>query len=115
MPTHLVSHDDPGTKTHIMSTRAPQAQTNANPNLGRDAPTWATDGDPMHLKKEAAQKDMNSHDDTRAKVDKKSPEYLLKSLLAGGIAGCAVRTRHILSPLRDMQIETWRKRAHDHC
>jgi solute carrier family 25 protein 16 len=93
MPANLVRHDDLGTKTNIMSTSAIQAHTNANSGLERDPPTWATDGDPLHLRKERAQNDMETQAGKRAKVDKKSPEYLLKSLLAGGIAGCAVRTR----------------------
>jgi hypothetical protein len=35
------------------------------------------------------------HGGTR-KVDKKSYEYLMKSMIAGGIAGCAVCIPHLL-------------------
>jgi solute carrier family 25 protein 16 len=92
MPANLVRHDDLGTKTSIMSTSATQAHTNADSGIERHPPTWATDGDPMHIRKDGAQKDADRQNSTKAKVDKKSPEYLWKSLLAGGIAGCAVRT-----------------------
>jgi solute carrier family 25 protein 16 len=96
MPTNLIRHDDLGISTNIMSNSAAHAQTNASPSLERHPPTWATDGDPMHLRKDGVpNEDMAMQDGKRMKkkkVDKKSPEYLWKSMLAGGIAGCAVST-----------------------
>ncbi|KAH8731251.1 mitochondrial carrier domain-containing protein [Phaeosphaeriaceae sp. PMI808] len=76
MPATLVRHDHLGVNTNIMSTRAPQAQTNATPTLVQDG--------------------------RKNKVGKKSPEYLLKSLIAGGIAGCAAKT--VVGPLDRVKI-----------
>ena len=62
MSTLSIRHDDSTIKTNIMTTTAAQAR-------GQHA---------------------GVEDGRTSKVDKKSPEYLLKSGLAGGFAGCAV-------------------------
>lgn len=76
MSTTLVRHDDLAIQKNIMNTRPAQAQTHATSNLAQDG--------------------------RRKKVDKKSPEYLLKSLIAGGIAGCAAKT--VVGPLDRVKI-----------
>jgi hypothetical protein len=83
MPTELVRHEHIDTNTNIMSTSATQAQTNAKNALDRHTPLSPTDHDATHLAAQDA--------GMRKEVDKKSAEYLMKSMLAGGIAGCAVR------------------------
>lgn len=89
MPTELLRHEHIDINTNIMSTSATQAQTNAKNGLDRHAPLSPTDDDATQM---AAQ------DARTKKVDKKSPEYLMKSMLAGGIAGCAVRRNHFSNP-----------------
>lgn len=92
MPTDLLRHEPIGVHTNIMSTSAPQAQTHANTALERHTAICATEGDAGGIKRET-QRHMAAQDGrTKRKVDKKSPEYLMKSMLAGGLAGCAVRT-----------------------
>lgn len=91
MPANL-RHDSPGTNTHIMSTSATQAQTNASYLLERHPPLCPPDGDAIVPKVKEKEKHNDMQDGRTRKVDKKSPEYLLKSLIAGGIAGCAVST-----------------------
>lgn len=75
-----------------MTTSAAQAQTNAGYLIERHPPpsTCPPDGDapaPM-TPKEAGR---GAREGRPAAVDKKSAEYLVKSLVAGGMAGCAVR------------------------
>jgi solute carrier family 25 protein 16 len=43
-----------------------------------------------------AKKEGNTQSPGTKRTDKKSPEYLIKSGLAGGFAGCAVRHGHAL-------------------
>jgi solute carrier family 25 protein 16 len=83
MPTTLLRHEHSDINTNIMSTSATQAQTNAKNGLDKHPPLSPTDDDATH---------MATQDARTKKVDKKSPEYLMKSMLAGGIAGCAVRS-----------------------
>jgi solute carrier family 25 protein 16 len=74
-----------------MSTGATQAQTNARSNNELPSPIMAIDGDAIVYPKKQQEKRANMQDTQAKKVDKKSPEYIFKTLLAGGIAGCAVR------------------------
>lgn len=91
MPTTLQRHDNHGSSAHIMTTGATQAQTNANYLVQRHPPLCPTDGDAIIPKPKGKEPGADMQDGQSRKVDKKSPEYLLKSLIAGGIAGCAVR------------------------
>jgi hypothetical protein len=82
MPVNL-RHEHLGINPNIMSTSAAHA------------PTCPTDGDTT-VPTTGAQRHMEAqHGDART-VDKKSPEYLVKSMIAGGIAGCAVCTMRTL-------------------
>jgi hypothetical protein len=104
MPADLVRHDHIGASTSIMSTRAPQAHTNASTHLDRHPPTCPAEDDSVQKGQLRA---MAAPEGPKTKVDKKSPEYLIKSMIAGGIAGCAVRTLiiwpHALSAM-NMQV-----------
>lgn len=92
MSTDLLRHETIRINTGIMSTSAPQAQTHANSPLERYPSICATDGDTGGNKRET-QRHMAAQDGrTKQKVDKKSTEYLVKTMIAGGLAGCAVRT-----------------------
>jgi solute carrier family 25 protein 16 len=75
-----------------MTTGATQAQTNANCLVERHPLLCPTDGDAIIPKPKEKEERADMQDGKARKVDKKSPEYLLKSLIAGGIAGCAVCT-----------------------
>jgi solute carrier family 25 protein 16 len=92
MSTNLVRHEDIRVRTDIMSTSATQAQTNVNPSLERHSPICPTDGDTPMPRKEMQRHMAPTQAGRSQKVDKKSPEYLMKSMIAGGIAGCAVCT-----------------------
>lgn len=72
MSATLIRHDEPAITANIMTTPA--------------AHVSARDPKPARMQ--------DSH---KKKIDKKSPEYLWKSLIAGGIAGCAVRSRLIIT------------------
>ncbi|KAF2833093.1 mitochondrial carrier [Ophiobolus disseminans] len=85
-----------------MSTSATQAQTNASYLLERHPPLCPTDGDAIISKPKEGDKHNDMQDGRTRKVDKKSPEYLLKSLIAGGIAGCAAKT--VVGPLDRVKI-----------
>ncbi|KAL5115237.1 coenzyme A transporter [Pleosporales sp. CAS-2024a] len=74
MPADILRHEDIGTATHIMSTSAVHAPPDAKNGIPRP----------------------------RTKVDKKSPEYLAKSMIAGGIAGCVAKT--VVGPLDRVKI-----------
>jgi solute carrier family 25 protein 16 len=74
MSTDLLRHD--GSPTNMTTTAA---QTNSPGNL-------IPDHDAAMLAKKEGGLDMRE----AKKMDKKSWEYLIKSGLAGGIAGCAV-------------------------
>lgn len=67
------------------------AQPNANANNDRHPPLFPTDGDAVVPAKKEQEKQVKMGGGRRQKVDKQSSEYLMKSMLAGGIAGCAVR------------------------
>jgi hypothetical protein len=82
MPANL-RHEHLGLDTHIMSTSATHA------------PICPTDGDAT-VPAKGAQKHMDAQHGGTRKVDKKSYEYLMKSMIAGGIAGCAVCIPHLL-------------------
>lgn len=80
MSTHLLRYD--GNQTNTMTVTA--AQTTR-------AATFVSGHEPAAPGKRDDQRvDMAS--DKKRKTDKKSPEYLIKSGLAGGFAGCAVCT-----------------------
>lgn len=76
MSTDLLRYD--GSKANIMTTTA--AQTNS-------AGTTIPDHDAAMLAKKEGGADMEPK---RQKMDRNSMEYLIKSGLAGGFAGCAV-------------------------
>jgi solute carrier family 25 protein 16 len=76
MSTDLLRYD--GSKTNMTTTAA---QTNSPGNIIPDHDAA------MFAKKEGA----SDIRDGKQKMDKKSTEYLVKSGLAGGFAGCAVR------------------------
>jgi hypothetical protein len=98
MPTNLLRDDNHGSDTNIMSTGATQAQTNATYLQERHPPLCPTDGDAIVPKPKEKEKQYDMRNGgTARKVDKKSSEYLVKSGIAGGIAGCAVRTSHAAS------------------
>ncbi|KAH6338339.1 hypothetical protein HBI37_117310 [Parastagonospora nodorum] len=92
MPTDVLRHEAIGLPSNIMSTSATQAQTNARNGLDGHAPPSAGN-DAAH---------MAGQDARSKKVDKQSPEYLMKSMLAGGIAGCAAKT--VVGPLDRVKI-----------
>jgi solute carrier family 25 protein 16 len=79
MSAHLLRND--GSKPNIMTTTA--AQTNSASNIIPD-----------HDVAMDAKKEGNKQSPGKKRTDKKSTEYLIKSGLAGGFAGCAVRLRH---------------------
>jgi hypothetical protein len=81
MPTEVLRHEHIDIDTNIMSTSATQAQTNAGNGIDAHTLRSKTHDDATHMATEDARS---------KKVDKNSPEYLMKSMLAGGIAGCAV-------------------------
>jgi|TARA_R110002003_G_scaffold32_11_gene2025 solute carrier family 25 protein 16 len=95
MPAVLLRHDEPAVAADIMSPSASQARgrpSTISELTERHPPLCPTDGDaivPVQQAKEK-QRPHEMRDGGARKVDKKSGEYLLKSLLAGGIAGCAV-------------------------
>ena len=80
MSTDLLRYD--GSKKNIMTTTA--AQTNSAGNIISGGYETAMQG-----KREEKSVDMAP--ETKKRTDKKSMEYLIKSGLAGGFAGCAVR------------------------
>ena len=69
-----------GSKPNIMTTTAAQTNSAINTLPDHDAA--------MSAKKEGG---VDTESGRKRKTDKKSMEYLIKSGLAGGFAGCAVR------------------------
>jgi hypothetical protein len=83
MSTNALHHDNPG-QSHIMTATAQTFPASTN----RQPPPKHNDDGSITAGKEG----MASTGQTPArKVDKQSAEYLIKSGLAGGLAGCAVR------------------------
>lgn len=72
-------------------------------NSGTKAPPLCpTDGDAMVPSRSSRDEHVREPAGTTAKVDKKSYEYLVKSGIAGGIAGCAAKT--VVGPLDRVKI-----------
>ena len=86
MSTHL-RHDDRFNVNIMTTTTAAHPDGASKTDAERHAPICPTDGDAIVPAK---------------KLDKKSAEYLVKSGLAGGFAGCAVRIYHCLYPCQTM-------------
>lgn len=76
----------------ILGQHAPTSNSQSTPTTMTSAPLALQQPmlrEPPRLDDEAiAQKQKRG---TQRRIDKKSNEYILKSFLAGGIAGCAVR------------------------
>jgi solute carrier family 25 protein 16 len=93
MSAHLLRHAD-GTVSNIMTTTA--AQPNSAGNITIDRSPSASSAGHDAIAPAGQVRGANMREERKQKVDKKSPEYLIKSGLAGGFAGCAV----CLLPLR---------------
>jgi solute carrier family 25 protein 16 len=88
MSTNARRHDEQAS-SNIMTTTA---QTLSAHTKRQQPLLYPADADPIISSKE---KMASAGQGPARKVDKQSPEYLLKSGLAGGLAGCAVRfTEH---------------------
>lgn len=90
-------HDD-SFRVNIMTTTAARTPRATNIDAERHPPLCPTDSDAIVPTKKAA--DMAGGQ--KKKLDKKSPEYLIKSGLAGGFAGCAAKT--VVGPLDRVKI-----------
>lgn len=89
IPRHA-THDDTHTMTSTAAAQTPPFTT-PTANTKSQSPIWPNDNEAL-----APGKDRMKPQRKR-KVDKRSPEYLLKSGLAGGLAGCAVRITTVSS------------------
>ncbi|KAF2131636.1 mitochondrial carrier [Dothidotthia symphoricarpi CBS 119687] len=69
---------------------------------GRDPPPFPSDGDAIVSARKEQEKRVDGAEGRKRKVDKQSPEYLMKSMLAGGLAGCAAKT--LVGPLDRVKI-----------
>lgn len=93
---------DAGRSTNIMTTSVAPPESAGNtkidPRVASSQPAYGTSM--------SAERDERGVAAVRGKrkTDKKSPEYLIKSGLAGGFAGCAVCALNII--LMDMKILT---------
>jgi len=86
MSTNARRHDEQA-PFRIMTTTAQTIPAHAE----RQQPLlYPADADPI---KSGTEKMASTGQGPARKVDKQSPEYLLKSGLAGGLAGCAVRSK----------------------
>ena len=85
MSTHIIRHDDPRINANIMTTTAAQANSADSINKSPQSVLRPTDHDSA-----TKGRHVGMEDGRPKKLDKKSPEYLIKSGLAGGFAGCAV-------------------------
>jgi hypothetical protein len=75
-----------GSSAHESSGNMISAQTHANPRANRQSAIHIPDNDAPATLKDTMKEPQPG------KVEKRSAEYLLKSGLAGGLAGCAVCT-----------------------
>lgn len=83
-----------------MTTTAAQPNSASNSKNERHPPICPTDRDAIVPAKTEQQGDTGKG--RKKKLDKKSPEYLIKSGLAGGFAGCAAKT--VVGPLDRVKI-----------
>lgn len=84
MPEHILRHEaDP--RPRFMTD---PAQLSASPMKLQKAPPLSATGDEAHVP--VAEKRRSRSPSRERKVNRQSPEYIWKSGLAGGLAGCAV-------------------------
>lgn len=98
MSAHLLRHAD-GTVSNIMTTTAAQPNSAGNITIDRSPSTPSAGHDAIAPAGQV--RGANMREERKQKVDKKSPEYLIKSGLAGGFAGCAV----CLLPFQDRGVQ----------
>jgi solute carrier family 25 (mitochondrial carrier protein), member 16 len=87
MSAHSLRHDD-GPVQHIMTTPAAHSASASNGTTERK-PTVSQSGYDITSQMKT-ERDMERGERRSKKLDKRSTEYLIKSGIAGGIAGCAV-------------------------
>ncbi|KAF2631880.1 mitochondrial carrier [Macroventuria anomochaeta] len=103
MSSPALRHDGSPMDTHILTHHADShADINSASSSTKTPPLCSTDGDTIVLSRSG--KDARPHEAAgrKVKVDKKSYEYLIKSGIAGGIAGCAAKT--VVGPLDRVKI-----------
>ncbi|CAO2650280.1 Nn.00g015720.m01.CDS01 [Neocucurbitaria sp. VM-36] len=96
MSSHIIRHDDSRITTNIMTTTAAQANSADSIKKGPQSVLQSTDHDAILPAKKGME------DGRPRKLDKNSTEYLIKSGLAGGFAGCAAKT--VVGPLDRVKI-----------
>ncbi|KAF3005645.1 hypothetical protein E8E13_003535 [Curvularia kusanoi] len=101
MSSPALRHDASPMDTHILIRHA---DSHADMHSTKPAPLCPTDSDAILPSRSS--KDAHAHTSpapsTTRRVDRKSPEYLIKSGIAGGIAGCAAKT--VVGPLDRVKI-----------
>ncbi|UPX10716.1 coenzyme A transporter [Ascochyta rabiei] len=102
MDTHLLTrHADRHAETKSASSSSSSSSSSSN-NRTKTPPLRSTDGDAMAPPRPKEEAHLGAPAGTKAKVEKKSYEYLVKSGIAGGIAGCAAKT--VVGPLDRVKI-----------
>lgn len=84
MSASLLRHDEPPISATVMTVPAAHISARDSPSDSATSP-WKDQGG-----KQPQQHMAPPNARPKKKIDKKSPEYLWKSLVAGGLAGCAV-------------------------
>lgn len=87
----------PGTRAgHAVTSLQPAQPSEMEPSRGRprlleEAAPQSTTGSLFHTDDTIAGPDVHGHRDNKTPIDKKSLDYILRTGVAGGLAGCAVR------------------------